>query len=83
MDEAEFLIQVLIELAPNLWEDVLLRLDSVLPEEGLSSCLRQGGRHRRMAALVVHSAHLRTSQFGDVARRLRKRFPKSSIPMSK
>ena len=78
--EAEFLIRVLIEMAPEIWKDVLLALDAELAEESLANCLAEGRGHRRAAALVVNSAQQTGGQVGKMARRLRKRFPKSSFP---
>ena len=78
--EAEFLIRVLMEMAPEVWEDILLALDAHLAEESLANCLAEGRGHRRAAALVVDSAQRTRGQVGEMARRLRKRFPKSSVP---
>ena len=81
--EAELLIRVLIEMVPTIWEDVLLALDTELAEQSLANCLSEGRGHRRAAALVVDSAQQSGGQVGEMARRLRKRFPKSSIPQTK
>ena len=42
--EAEFLIRVLIEMAPKVWQDVLLALDVDVAEESLANCLSHGAR---------------------------------------
>ena len=79
-DEAEFLIRVLVEMAPNVWEDILLALDVAVAEESLTNCLAKGRGHRRAAALVVDTAQRIRGDIGEMARRLRKRFPKASVP---
>lgn len=79
-DKAELLIRVLIEMAPEVWESIVLALDAELAEESLANCLTKGSGHRRAAALVVDSAQRAHGQVGEMARRLRKRFPKSSVP---
>lgn len=78
--EAEFLIHVLLEMAPTVWKDILFAVDTELAEKSLANCLAKGGAHRRAAALVVDSALQTCGPVGQLARRLRKRFPKSSIP---
>ena len=80
-DEAEFLIRMLIEMAPDVWEDVLLALDAEVAEESLANCLVEGRGHRRAAALVVDSAQEVGGHIGQMARRLRKRFPRASVPL--
>ena len=79
-NEAEFLIRVLIEMAPNVWEDILLALDVAVAEESLTNCLAKGRGHRRAAALVLDTAQRIRGDIGEMARRLRKRFPKASVP---
>ena len=79
-NEAEFLIRVLIEMAPNVWEDILLALDVAVAEESLTNCLAKGRRHRRAAALVLDTAQRIRGDIGEMARRLRKRVPKASVP---
>ena len=78
-DQAELLIRVLIEMAPKVWEDVLLALDVEVAEESLAVCLSQGRRHRRAAALVVDSAQRMRGDIGEMGRRLRRRFPNSPL----
>ena len=78
--EAESLIRVLIEMAPKVWEDVLLALDVKVAEESLAICLSLSRRHRRAAALVVDSAQRMRGDIGEMGRRLRRRFPKASVP---
>ena len=79
-EEAELLIGVLIKLAHNVWEEILQALDAKITEHSLSNCLRKGVKHRRTAALVIQSALQHCGPIGPVVRRLRKQFPKSSIP---
>ena len=62
-------------MVPSIWEDILLSLDIERAEESLANCLADGSGHRRAAALVVDSAQQTGGQVGEMARRLRKRFP--------
>ncbi|MCY4513985.1 MAG: hypothetical protein OXC69_02420 [Candidatus Tectomicrobia bacterium] len=77
---AELLVCVLIEMAPKVWDEILLALDVAAAEQSLAYCLSKGRRHRRMAALVVDTAQGIRGDIGEMVLRLRKRFPKASIP---
>ena len=57
-----------------------MTLDVKVVEESLAACLSQGRRHRRAAALVVDSARRMPGEIGEMGRRLRRRFPKASVP---
>lgn len=78
--EAEYLIRVLSDKAPAVWKDILAALDVDKAEKDLAACLVQGRGHRRVAALVINGAHEMSGPVGAMAIRLRKRFPKASIP---
>jgi hypothetical protein len=77
---AEGFIRVVIEHAPIVWREVLTRLDPVVVEKNLAECLRRGEEHRRTAAAAIESALSLDSPVGDMARRLRTRFPSASTP---
>ncbi len=75
---AEGLVRVVIEHAPVAWGEVLAKLDPVLAEINLAECLTRDEDHRRTAAAVIESAITIDGPVGDMARRLRARFPKAS-----
>lgn len=75
---AEGLVRVLIEHAPVAWREVLAKLDPVVAEKNLAECLARDKDHRRTAAAVIESAITLDGPVGDMARRLRARFPKAS-----
>lgn len=76
---AEGLVRVVIEHAPVAWREVLVKLDPALAEKNLAECLAGDEDHRRIAAAVIESAITLDDPVGDMARRLRSRFPKASI----
>ncbi|GIK76245.1 MAG: hypothetical protein BroJett021_52330 [Chloroflexota bacterium] len=75
---AEGLVRVVIEHAPIAWRGVLAELDPAVAEKNLAECLTRDEDHRRTAAAVIESAITLDSAIGDMARRLRARFPKAS-----
>ena len=79
-DESELLIGLMLAKVPDFAMKVLSRLDVEVAEGGLADCLRKRKRHQRSAALVVEAAIGVPGPTGAMARRLRKRFPKASVP---
>lgn len=79
-DEAEYLIRLLIDKAPEVWGDIVAALDVDAAEKSFADCLIQGRGHRRVAALAIDAAIRMNGHVGEMAQRLRKRFPKASIP---
>jgi hypothetical protein len=75
---AEGLVRAAIKHAPVAWREVLAKLDSAVTEKNLAECLTRNGDHRRTAAAVIESAMTLDGPVGDMARRLRARFPKAS-----
>jgi hypothetical protein len=75
---AEGFVRVAIEHAPVAWHKVLTKLDPVMAEPNLAECLTRDKDHRRTAAAVIESAITLDGPVGDMARRLRARFPKTS-----
>lgn len=75
---AEGFIRIVVEHAPSSWAAVLARLDTAVAENNLSECLTKDEDHRRTAAVVVGSAIGLDGPVGDMARRLRTRYPKAS-----
>lgn len=79
---AEGLVRVVIEHAPVAWREVLAKLDPAVAEVNLAECLTSDEDHRRTAAAVIESAIILGGPVGDMARRLRARFPKVSTAPS-
>lgn len=77
---AEGLVRVVIEYAPVAWRKVLTSLDPVIAQTSLAECLTIDEDHRRTAAAVIESAIALDDAVGEMARRLRARFPKASTP---
>jgi hypothetical protein len=77
---AEGLVRVVIEHAPVAWREVLAKVDPAVAEKNLAECLTRDEDHRRTAAAVIESAITLDGPVGDMARRLRARFPKASTP---
>lgn len=76
---AEGFVRAVIEHAPVAWNQVLASLDLAKIDKNLADCLTGDDDHRRTAAVIIESALTLDSPVGDLARRLRTRFPKSSI----
>lgn len=79
---AEGFVRVVIEHAPRAWSEVLEKIDPIEAEDNLAECLRQNEDHRRTAAALIESAIAAEGPIGDMARRLRARFPSASVPYS-
>ena len=79
---AEGFVRVIIEHAPRAWSEVLDKINPAEAEGNLSECLRQNEDHRRTAAALIESAIAAESPIGNIARRLRRRFPSASAPNS-
>lgn len=78
---AEGFVRIVIEHAPVVWGEVLSKLDLVLAEKNWAECLTKDEDHRRTAASIIESAMSLEGPVGDMARRLRARYPKaSSVP---
>jgi hypothetical protein len=77
---AEGFVRVATEHAPAVWAKVLARLDPLVVETNLTECLAGDEDHRRTAASIVESAILVDGPAGEMARRLRNRFPRASAP---
>jgi hypothetical protein len=75
---AEGLVRVVIEHAPVAWREALAKLDPSVAEKNFSECLSGDADHRRTAAAVIESAITLDDSVGDMARRLRGRFPMTS-----
>ncbi len=78
--EASDFIQVLAEAAPQSLERILDAVDVSGAEKGWAASLSHGKEPRKTAALLVEASLDRTDNLGLLAKHLRNRFPKSSIP---
>jgi hypothetical protein len=76
---AEGFVRTVIEHAPVAWREALAKFDPDMAEKNLAECLTKDEDHRRTAAAVIESAIALDSPVGDMARRLRARFPKASV----
>lgn len=79
--EVALFIKVLSEKAPENLQRILAAVDVTKAEQGWADSLEKGGEPRRAVALLVEAAISRTDAVGDMARRLRKRFSKVSVPV--
>ncbi len=77
---AEGFVRIVILHAPSAWAGVLKSFDYVQGEDCLAKCLGGDEDHRRTAAAIIESAVTLNGPVGDMARRLRERFPKASAP---
>lgn len=75
---AEGFVRVVIEHAPRAWREVLDKINPAEAEDNLAACLRQDKDHRCTAAALIESAIAAEGPIGDMARRLRRQFPKAS-----
>lgn len=75
---AEGFVRVVIKHAPGAWREVLAKLDPVMAEINLAECLTRDKDYRRTAAAIIESAITLDGSVGEMARRLRARFPKAS-----
>lgn len=77
---AEGFVRVVIEHAPVSWRELLTQLDPIAVEKNFTECLTKDADHRRTVAITIESAISLEGPIGDVARRLRVKFPKASVP---
>lgn len=78
--EKEQFVGLLIEKAPEHLQRILAAVDVEKAEEGWANSLETGSEPRRAVALLIEAAISRTDAVGEMARRLRKRFKKASVP---
>ncbi len=78
--EAALFLRMLRQFAPQSLDRVFGQIDITKAEIGWAASLARGGGPRRSAALLVEFAQRRIDALGDIARRLRGRFPKLSMP---
>jgi hypothetical protein len=78
--EATIFIRIVRQVAPQSLQRILAQVDVTDAEIGWAAAISATAATRRTAALLIESALERTDQVGDMARRLRRRFPKQSAP---
>jgi hypothetical protein len=76
---AEGLVRIVIAHAPVAWREALAKFDPAVAEKNFAECLRGDEDHRRTTAAVIESAITLDGPVGEMARRLRARFPKASM----
>lgn len=73
-------VHLLRKEAPQSLQRILDAVDVHSAEKGWKASLRDGKGPRKTVALLVDSSLGRSDDLGKLAKRLRKRFPKSSVP---
>lgn len=76
---AEGFVRIIIEHAPIAWQKILAKLELAEIESNLAECLTKDKDHQRTAAAVIESALMRNDLLGEIAKRLRARYPKKSV----
>ena len=80
-DGVRAFVYVAGELAPDALADAVAALGPEVIATNWAHWLRAGGEPRRAVAAVLDVAIHDPGPVGDVARRLRRRFPRSSVPV--
>ncbi|UUZ67924.1 hypothetical protein LP416_26590 [Polaromonas sp. P2-4] len=78
--EVTLFIRLLRQLVPQSLERILAQVDFTGAEIGWAAALSNGGAPRRAVALLIEISKDRSDSLGEVARRLRTRFAKLSVP---
>jgi hypothetical protein len=78
-------IEVLREVCPAILQRILSFVDVTTAEAGWLDSLKneKAGSARDAVALLVESSLVRDDTVGDMARRLRKKFPRRSVPRTR
>lgn len=79
-ENADVFLRKLDEVAPDSLNRILSRLEPVAAEVAWTACLAKGGKAGRSAAILIEHCRTMPCELGEVAKRLRQRFPKASIP---
>jgi hypothetical protein len=79
--EGALFIELLIKTAPENLQGILSTVDTTKAEAGWTDSLEHGRQPRRTVALLVEAAISRSDDVGEMARRLRRRFPRVSVPI--
>ncbi|AZO05597.1 hypothetical protein [Mesorhizobium sp. M2A.F.Ca.ET.043.02.1.1] len=79
-ENVDIYLQALKDYAPEVLSEGLDALNAEKAEGAWAICLQGGGKPRRAAAALIAVAASRPGGIAKVAERLRKRFPKGSLP---
>jgi hypothetical protein len=79
-DHMDVFLRLLDEVASDSLARILARVEPVAAEAAWGACLTKGGKAGRSAAILIEHCLTMPGELGEVARRLRQRFPKASIP---
>lgn len=79
-DDADVFLRTLEKFAPEALTRILAMLESKAAEDAWSACFTKGGKPSRTAAILVENCITMAGEIGMVAKRLRKKYPKASIP---
>jgi hypothetical protein len=79
-DDADVFLRVMDQVAPDALARILARVEPVAAEAAWVTWLAKGGKAGRSAAILIEHCRTMPGELGEVARRLRQRFPKASIP---
>jgi hypothetical protein len=80
LDDADVFLRVMDEVAPDALARILARVEPGAADAAWVTCLAKGGKAGRSAAILIEHCQTMPGELGKVARRLRQRFPKASIP---
>jgi hypothetical protein len=78
--EATLFLRVMRQVAPQSLQRILEHVDVESAEIGWITSISSGGEPRRTVSLLVESALQRADRVGQMAQRIRNRFPKQSHP---
>jgi hypothetical protein len=79
-DDADIFLRTLEEYAPEGLTRILSMLEPKAAEDAWSACFNKGGKPSRTAAMLVEHCLEMDCELGMAAKRLRKRYHKTSIP---
>lgn len=79
-DDADIFLRTLEKFAPSVLMRILSMLESGAAEEAWAACFAKGGKPSRTAAILVEHCLTLPGELGNAAKRLRQRFPRTSIP---
>jgi hypothetical protein len=78
--EATTCLRLINQIAPDCFEQLLSGVIIEKAEIGWANALKGKAETRNTSAFLIHHAITRNDAVGDMARRLRERFPKQSVP---
>lgn len=81
--EAAIFVGVLRDAAPGNLQKILSSIDATKAEAGWTDSLQKGGGARQAVALLIEAALSHDSPVGELARRLRKKYRRRSVPREK